>query len=210
MKRGKIIFILSLFSLTGFFLGCESNANYSGLQSESRSSEISLKGEAITLQLPKIFKRSSRYRIEEDLPQISIDSIWLYEIQQTLHQLEFEDSEIDVFVDTSTNFRLVILCNVAPIPFTNKDASIIRQKIENKNAIMDRENVFISHAVTNLSMNKRRNAVFAHYKTEVKNLRKWTTSYNSIYYVTTNKFSVIAYEFSDKEEDFSDVLKTIR
>ena len=42
-------------------------------------------------------------------------------LQNRLEVLEFQDSNIDVFVDTTVNFRVIVMCNVAPIFFGNVD-----------------------------------------------------------------------------------------
>ncbi len=49
--------------------------------------------------MPLGFKRSSRYRIQEDLPSLATDSAQLILIQNELELLEFEDGEIDVLDD---------------------------------------------------------------------------------------------------------------
>jgi len=73
--------------------------------------------ENIKLRVPDNFKQSSRFRIKEDLPRLGEDSTKLSLVLKSLHLLEFEDSEIDVFIDTSKAYRLVIVSNVPKIDF---------------------------------------------------------------------------------------------
>lgn len=97
-------------------------------QSKNQSHEwtdtnwVNLEQENIKLRVPKHLKKSSRFRIKEDLPILSRDSIKLKLVQNSLELLEFENSEIDVLVDTGKSYRLIIICHTQRIDFNITDA----------------------------------------------------------------------------------------
>ena len=159
-----------------------------------------LNSENIKIRLPNQFKPSSRYRIREDLPILAKDSTQLRLLQNSLELLEFEDSEIDVYIDTSKTYRLIIICNTQRIDFNKSDASILKKQLELNNQNNAANNPSLEFGELTAAMKGNQNLKLVRYTTPITNTIDNSKVYNSIYYLTTNSYTLIVYEFSIDEE----------
>ena len=94
------------------------------------TTEEYLEGESIRFRKPARLARTSRYFLERDLPWLREDSTKLASVQRALYLMEFRDEHIDVFVDTVSRDRLVVIANTGPIDFTNGEAAALRADLQ--------------------------------------------------------------------------------
>lgn len=167
-----------------------------------------LTGESIKFRKPNEFKISSRYRIKEDLPKIDDSKIAL--LQTALEGLELQDAQLDVFVDTTSNYRFVIICNVEPIRFTKSDATILKKDIERQNALKDNIDLYTEYGELDAKINQGNNLIMAQFTTPIKNLVDNSIAYNTIYYLTGSSYSLVVFEMSDDTDRIEDYLWTTK
>ncbi len=191
-------------------ISCKDNKQTKSESIWSNTIQTTLEGESINFKRPKNLKRSSRYRIKEDIPILKNDTAKLYLIQKALESLEFEDSEIDVFVDTSTIFRVVIMCNTPRIDFNKNDIGLLKLQLEDKNRLIEQENPVLSHSIIKAQLKKNSKLTIAKYKYEVLNSLNENRVYNSLYYLTSPAFTLVVYEFSDNEKDIEKYLWSVK
>ena len=169
-----------------------------------------LEGENIKLRIPKQLKKSSRYRIKEDLPTLAKDSAQLRLAQNSLELLEFKDSKIDVFVDTTKSYRMIIICNTARIDFNKTDATIVKKqmKADNENKALSNPTLEFGEIIANLKTNQ--NHKMAKYTTQIKNMVDNGKVYHTIYYLTGDFYTLFVYEFSQDEDSIEKYLWTTK
>ena len=159
-----------------------------------------LENENIKIRLPNRLKRSSRFRLSQDLPVLSKDTNQLRLVENSLAMLEFEDSEIDIYFDTTKDYRLIIICNTQKIEFNKKDASILKKLIETNNQKTEKLYPNLEFGKLYAKLNSNSNLLMARYTTSIINKTENSQVYNSIYYLTGNAYTLIVYEFSEDEE----------
>lgn len=184
-----LLFSLGVYSL---ILSCKSNIPSSVEEDVwSNCTTTFLKNEKITFKKPNDFKRTSRYRIKTDIPLLASDPHSLLMMENSLSSLEFQDAEIDVFVDTTTNFRMVIICNIQSIRFNKNDALMVRKQVEIQNDGMEKLDTTMLYGDVKATLNNNSTLMMAKYKTELTNVITNGKLYNTIYYVTSNTFTLI-------------------
>lgn len=176
----------------------------------SGTQSIELIGEKIKLKIPTSFKRSSRYRVKEDIPQISTDSFRLSMLQNTLRNLEFQDSEIDLFVDTTVNYRLLLIMNVERINFDKTAGSIFNVKLKQEYETLERENIGLEAEKIDSRMKTNNRQKVLKYKYRIRNVYTDQDIYRTIFFISTKIQSFIVYEISSEIEDVEKYLWSIK
>lgn len=201
---------LLLYILTFLVLVCScANEQKSPTSNQwKNSSWIQLEKENISLRLPNQFKRSSRYRLEEDLSLQSSDSISLKLTQKWLRILEFEDSEIDVYVDTSATYRFVMICNLTRIAYTPTDIGVLKKSIENDNKRLAALNPDLHYGEVEANMSRAGEKLLSRITTEVTNTQNNAKVFKSIYFLTTDYYTLVVYEFSENADVIEKYLYT--
>lgn len=169
-----------------------------------------LEGENIKLKLPNHFKLSSRYRLKEDMPLLSQDTAQLYLVQKSLELLEFEDSLIDIYVDTTKLFRMIFICNTQRIDFNKSDIGILKYQTELNNKKYADQNYELEFGEVSANLRGKGNLKLARLTTPITKIADNSTLFNSIFYVTGSTFSLVVYEFSNDEEFIETYLLTAR
>lgn len=169
-----------------------------------------LEGEPLKIRMPNQMKKSSRYRIEEDLPWLSNDPFRLLVLQSTLHQLEYQDAEVDVFIDTTTRYRVVIICNTQKVDFSAKDINRLKQQLQaeflNNKAI----NPDLAYEKIDAKMGKSPDLVLASLKTSVAQVSTNERVNSVFYFLTGTAFTLAVFEITDTEETVEKYLWTAR
>ena len=192
------------------FLACGNSSEQDQSSAWGGTRWIRLDQENIELRIPENFKRSSRYRIKEDLPILARDSAQLRLVQNSLEILELEDSEIDVFVDSSKTYRLIIICNTERIDFNSSDASTLKTQMKLNNEKIALSDSDIEFGEITAQMKGNSEYKLASYITEIRNILDNSTVYKSIYYLTGKAYTLVVYEFSEDEESFEKYLWTTK
>ena len=213
MKKKSKIHILSIvlcLPIIIILVACEGN---SGNKEESKWEGTRwerLMEENIKLRIPSQFKRSSRYNLNEDIPALAADSASLIYFQDQLEALEFTDSEIDVFIDTTKVFRIVIICNTEKIDFTQEDIGVMRYQLNtqidelaNSKSVMEYGEVSASFSETNMHK-------LAQFNFKSKNTVDNSELYNSVYYLSGSSYSLVVYEYNSDEDMIQEYLWTTK
>ena len=193
------ISIQILFSL--FLISCGNSSTNKVTNDWQGTRWVELNQEEIKLRIPNQFKRSSRYRIKEDLPKLAEDSVKLRLVQNSLKLLEFEDSEIDVFIDTTKTYRMLIICNTSKIDFSSTDIAFLKQQLKADNDQSQIKEPAFQYGEISATLKANQTHKLARFTTQIQNKIDKSKVYNSIYYLTGNSFTLIVYEFS-KDDDF--------
>ena len=169
---------------------------------------IKLEGENIKLRVPNSLILSSRYRIKESVPALADNPQMLTVMQNSLESLELMDQNIDVLVDTTTAFRVVIICNVSRIDFNKYCVIETKNILQSKNEMAEKQNVQLHFSKVKAKYNSNGKIKLATFETELFNTVSATSINHMIYYVTGDSYSLIVYEFSDNESDIESFLWT--
>ncbi len=202
--RVRAIFIFIYALLLIFSLSCENNKKARPIFSNAQ--EHYLTNEEITVLLPKDFKRSSRYRLNEDMPLLKRDSARLRYIEDELRALEFEDRDIDVFVDTTFDYRFIIILNTERLSFRREDIAIIRTSVNKKHESQNYHNTSISIGDTKATINNNGSLTMARLTTPVYHKFFNSQTYNTTYFLTGAYQTLILYEFSESEDRIENYL----
>lgn len=169
-----------------------------------------LEGENIQLRLPNELKRSSRFRIKEDLPALAGDTSMLRLIQNSLEVMEYEDAEIDVFVDTSQTFRLIIISNTEKIDFTGRDIAILKKSFELENIENQKLDSTLLFGEIEATMKANTKLTMARFTNEIREKLTNATMKNSIYYLTGPAYTLVVYEYADSSKLVEDYLWSLK
>ncbi len=166
--------------------------------------------ENIKLRIPNELKRSSRYRIQEDLPILAMDSTKLSLMQKSLEMLEFDDAEIDVFIDTTKTYRIIIICNTSKIDFGKTDVAIIKQQMILNNEQIQIEEPTLEFGEVTATLKANQNHKLATYTYQIENKTDFSKTHSSIYYLTGKSYTLVVYEFSEDEASIEKYLWTTK
>lgn len=210
MKKTKSIQLFICVFIAFTISSCSSGGKSESSDIWANTTWETLEKEAIKFRKPNKLMRSSRYRIERDSPTIAKDAQMLMVLQNTLESLEFQDSEIDVFIDTTTYFHVLIICNVPPINFDARDVAMIKQKLTEQNQVAEQTNPNLKYEFVNAKLKRSNEITLAKFETKIVDPNLNSAIYNSIFYLTTKSYSLIVYEFSDYRKDIENYLWSVK
>lgn len=191
---------ISIGLLMIFAISCSNNEDSKQSDEWANSSWQFLEQENIKIRLPDYLKRSSRYFLSKDLPALAQDTSKLRLVQNSLEMLEFEDAEIDVFVDTTKTYRLIIICNTQKIDFNKNDAALLRKQLQIRNKKQSEFQPNLEFGDLDVKLKRNSKLLLARYTTPIKNKIDQTTVFNSIYYLSGNSYTLVVYEFSENKD----------
>ncbi len=167
-----------------------------------------LENEDIQILLPNYFKRSSRYRIKEDLPFLQEDVEVITNLENVLQRLESLDSEIDVYIDTTQRYRIISISNTEQINFDETDSAVLRNHfIESLRKNKD-PNVKIGETTT--KFNRTANHIMVSFQVPYTYTSiNYRVNYSN-YFITGHGYSLAVTEISDSELNVKDYLWTIK
>ena len=88
-----------------------------------------LLGDAGHLRVPSSFVRTSRYRLREDAPWLAQDSATLRQFQDSFAGREFEDPEIDIWIDSLSPGLLVAVMDLPMLPLDATTARVMTTQV---------------------------------------------------------------------------------
>jgi len=171
---------------------------------------VYLAGDRTRVKLPEHYKRSSRYRLEEDLPALAADSLGLFVVQNNLEMMEFEDDEIDVFVDTLSKFNMLIIIDFDNIPLSKELGGLLSAQIKNRYEQLDFSIPEIAVQKITSNLKSGNNISRLKFKYKIEQELTGDHNYNTTYVLSTNKRSYIIFEISKTEADIEPYLWTIK
>ena len=158
-----------------FTIGCLSSCQESSTSNPSKENPWAgttweyLDGVPIKFRKPSALKRSSRYRIYKDLPSVAKDSVLLLLLQNSLKAMEYQDKEVDVFIDTTTEFRLITMSNMPRMVFNTVDATVLKTMIKKRMKQAEIENPFIEFGELKASMKNSKTIQLARFQYTMTN-----------------------------------------
>ena len=206
-----ILFII----LSAFLLltGCSKNGkkNNGDLAFLENTKEIKLDKETTRFKIPNHYKKTSRYRIEQDIPRLKEDSIALFITQKELEALEFQDSEIDIYVDTISKYHTIRFINHKQISFSIEEANLLNKLISDELKLLDEQIPEIEIVKLNSNIRRGKKWEYMKFKFHFKNLVDSNRSiYKTTYFLTTDRQSFAIIEYSETEDDLEKYLWTIK
>lgn len=199
------IFYLTLFSFS-CLLSCKNQDQGKSKSELVNTKWVYLDNENIKILLPKQFKKSSRYRIKEEFSNNVIDSSSLRAIENSLELLEFDDSYIDVYVDTTKKYRLIVIMNIASMEFNESDARLLKGMVKNyhKNIANQNTNLLIKEKEAVFKRNKNHRLSF--FKTLIQNRSDQNSMFKTLYFLVGDSYSLVIHEFSIDAETIDNYL----
>lgn len=156
--------------------------------------------------LPIAFRESGRYRLKNDVPIFRNDTFMLSSLQRQLERMEFTDSEIDVFVDTSSNYHLLIIVDMARIPLDQTTGSLVAKNIKQQH---DEEEIatagFIKFKTLETSYKRAVNGEYFKFKYEMTSILE-DKIYDTRYVLTTDSQTFFLIEMSDSKPDLENYI----
>ncbi len=179
-----------LITICLFFLNC-SNQKKSNSPYENAKT-FSLLEIDKNIKLPASFKRTSRYRVKEDVSKLKEDTLALYLFQETLHSAEFIDAEVDIFADTTSEFHTVIILEQQRMQINKTTGSIIKKQLNDMYRSFEAHNSDITVVEVESNMSQNNIGSLLKYK---HNLKNWNNGldiyYNQFFYSNSNKSFMI-------------------
>lgn len=196
----KYSFIILL--SVAFLFSCNSKSSNESSVDWGETQEHYLNGKGVSIKLPGTFILSSRYRIKQDLPALNNKSAAASIIEDALADYERKDPNINVFVDTSSQYRFVTILNSEEKIALDKSSAARLGKVlmeDYKKMDLSKRGVEVSRIESNIKNNNYQK--LAKFKFEIKDKRKKKSSYVTSFFVTNNTRTLILHEFSDSKED---------
>lgn len=166
--------------------------------------------EPIKFLKPNSLKRSSRYRIKEDIPLLEFDTSRLSIMQKSLELMEFRDSEIDVFVDTTTTFGLTLIMNAGRQEFSKTMILMLKDSYAKQYQNMEMFNNHIQISELEVSSKQNQNHKMIKFATLVSDSRipeKW---FQTVYFLVGDAYTLMVYELTDSPHHIEKYLWTTK
>ncbi|MEM1220797.1 MAG: hypothetical protein AAGH79_17890 [Bacteroidota bacterium] len=207
----KPLFMLLLLACTGLYACQESQTSEKSKENPWVGTTWEyLDGVPIKFRKPGALKRSSRYRIYKDLPSVAEDSVLLLLLQNSLEAMEYQDREIDVFIDTTTEFRLMTMSNMPRMAFNAVDATVLKTMIKRRMEQADIENPLIEFGPLKASMKNSKTIQLARFQYTMTNSLDQMQLQETHYFLTGPSFSLYVWELADSPVEIEKYLWSLK
>lgn len=166
------------------------------------SNDYYLNGQKLSIKLPAKFKESSRYRINTDVPRLTSDKDLSQVVQSALESFEETDKNIDVFVDTTSQYHFVTILDAeGKITIDKSSAARLGKRLMEDYGQMNlsKRGMEVNRLESNIKKSTQQQ--LAKYKFEIINKKKKTKVYATSFFITNSTRSMIIHEFSDSKDD---------
>ncbi len=171
---------------------------------------INLAQESASLKLPAFFQRSSIYRLTEDIPYLKEDTSFFRSIEMTLEAFVFEDKELDILVDTTSELRCLIIVDGQRFEIDETSGKIFNKQLGEQMRQLDEENLFLEIHKIDSKMKMNSEIQMLKYKYEFVNTFSRTSHYRSLFFISNPSRSLLVIEISVEGNDVEDYLWTVR
>ncbi|MEL7117786.1 MAG: hypothetical protein AAFO07_00035 [Bacteroidota bacterium] len=208
MLNRSLFYHLLVFSVSTFVFSACSNSQPTEGQ-WAGTNEISLDGENIMFRFPSKFKRSSLYLLDSDIPSPTKNKTNLSLLRTFLAQTEHDDQYLDIFIDTTTQFRVLIVINAKLTDLDETQATYITQNLNVVHSRVERANsgLNIKRLESNLKENRNQKVFKLKHEITMKSNPKL---YKNLYYASTDLLTIQVLEFSDIDEDVEKYMWSLR
>lgn len=171
---------------------------------------IKLAEESATLKLPAFFQRSSIYRLSEDIPYLKEDTSFFRSIEMTLEAFVFEDKELDILVDTTSELRVLIIADAQRFEIDETSGKILNKQLGEQTRQQDEENLFLEINKIDSKMKMNSEIQMLKYKFEFVNTLNRSSHYRSLFFISNPSRSLLVIEISVEGNDIEDYLWTVK
>lgn len=208
-KMNALSWSTTLLALSLLVLGCGKKENPKPMNWENTTWQR-LQGEQIQFRLPNNFKRSSPEAIHSDVPALKAKMHDMLVLEMIFSKMETLDKQIDIFVDTTSEFRLLIIGDIERMDLSPKNSASVKQEMEKKYAelnALDSTRQFVIKEATRSTkgMNK-----MVKYKTEITYSKTGINMFQTTYFLTTPLFTTIIYEYSLSKVEIMNYLWSVK
>ncbi len=207
MKHNYIFYLL-VSMMT--FLSCQSDQAKNTNDIWKNTTKHQLLGEVATIKIPSKFKRSSRFRLKDDVPYFEKDAFLLKYFQHQLENKQFKDEKIDVFVDTTAVVRLFSVLDREPIPLNKQALTLFNHQMKKSFERLNLADLFIETKKMEAFSKKTSDKVLIKIKYAIHNKLQDISHYQTVFVMTTAYRTVFVTEFSDNTEDIENYLWSLK
>ncbi len=209
MKHINQFLFIGLFLTSCWLISCGNDGAQQVKNLWPDTQKVQLQDENVYLKIPKSLLRSSRYRLEQDLPTLKNDSLSLALFQNALAGMEFDDAAIDVFVDSTSNWMIIIM-NFAYEPLSKNLGAMFNGVLKKKARAIEAQypNLKVNKIASRMKQNKQQKMM--KFKNQYLDEKAQRQLFESIYFVSTKIQSYAIIEIAAGEKDIEKYLWSIK
>ncbi|MFK8101253.1 MAG: hypothetical protein AB8G15_01965 [Saprospiraceae bacterium] len=209
MKQINQLLFISFFLTSFCMLSCGNDGVQQVKNLWPDTQKIQLQDENVYLQIPKQLTRSSRYRLQQDMPNLEKDSLSLVLFQDALAGMEFDDAEIDVFVDSTSNWMIIIM-NLPYVPLDKNIGAMFNGILKKKARAIEAKypNLKVNKIASRMKQNKQQKMM--KFKNQYLDEKAQRQFFESIYFISTKIQSYAIVEIAAGEKDIEKHLWSIK
>jgi hypothetical protein len=150
-------------------------------------------------------------RLKEDVAYLKDNAEVLKIFQELLHTFEFQDAEIDVFVDETSEYHIVVIIDIPKIEINKLTGGILKKQINDNFRNLEANNPDFTFVERESNISKNNNGALMKFKHNVKNWKYdnfgvFHTNY--IYTNSTKSYNII--EINTSTKDISDYIWSLK
>jgi len=171
---------------------------------------IQLTGETATIKIPTIFARSSIYRLSEDIPYLKTDSTYLRSIEDFINGFSFEDKDLDILVDTTSELRFMIIADAPRFEISEESGRILNKQLSDHFRQLDEVDLFLEIHKIDSKLKANSEIEMLKYKYEFVNTLNRISYYRSMFFLSNPSRSCLIIEISSDGMDIEDYVWTLK
>ena len=171
---------------------------------------IQLKGKMGTVELPSFFDRTDLNRLMEENLILRKDTSFLKSIELSLASFSFEEDELDVFVDTTSELRCLIIADGEKFKIDEEAGGFLDEKIANQFKRLEEENLFLEIHKIDANLKIKDKIAILKNKYEFVDALNRVSYYRSIFFISNPSRSLLVIEISIDGNDIEDYLWTLK
>lgn len=173
------------------------------------TTEHIMDSEVIKLTVPNKYTTTSIYKYKSTFPALEKNKLATDLMQNGIASFEMLDEEIDVFVDTTSQFNAFLVMDVPRMEFDKDSGDKLGALITKQYAKQKKKSPRLKIDAIDSKLNSTDKLKMMKFKHKLKESGS-PEVYNSLYYVTTPSQTVIVLEYSEEEPDIEKYLWSLR
>ena len=138
------------------------------------------------------------------------DTSFLQSIEKSLVSLDFEDDDLDVFVDTTGELRCLIIADGPRIGIDEEAGKLLNEKIANQFKKLEEDNLFLEIHKIDANLKIKNQIAILKNKYEFVDALNRVSYYRSIFFISNPSRSLLVIEISIDGNDIEDYLWTLK
>jgi hypothetical protein len=169
-----------------------------------------LKDTHLKIWLPKGFRESGVNRLRNDFKFLKQDTTLIHFFERAMNRMEFLDADMDVFSDTSSNFRMLIILDAERIPLDQTSGSLLAKKIKEQHEEEELESGWnITYTKLETTFKKAIKGEFFKFKYKITST-SGQQLFDIRYALSTDSRTFLIFEFSETEDDLENSIAKIQ